>query len=89
MMEEITEAQETPIDERIAIPEIYYGHLQEAINDLYNKVVQENTDLVQSHQDKITPTAVFRISYEAQVKRIGEAGMLLQWFRAGFKIAED
>lgn len=76
-------------DERVAIPENYYALLQEAVNDLYKKVCDEGQELVESHKDHKTPTAVFRPAYEIQTKRIGQAGMLIRWFQAGFKIAEN
>lgn len=74
-------------DERIALPDSYYKLLNEAVNDLYKKVTDENEALVNWHKNG-GPVAVFRPSYELQTARTGEAGMLLQWFRANFKIAE-
>lgn len=85
-MSEIAAQEIEESDERVSLPESFFLHLEEAINDHYGKVVEENTQLVTSHKDGITPTAVYRLAYEAQVKRIGEAGMLMQWFREGFRI---
>ena len=80
------ETSDEMVDERIAIPESYYALLQEGIQDLYRKVCDEGQELVESHREHKTPTAVFRPAYEIQTKRIGQAGMLIRWFDSGFKI---
>ena len=79
--------EELPVDERISLPEPFYRLLQEAVNDLYYKVGTENEKLVEWHKVG-GPMAVYRLAHEAQTKRIGDAGMLMQWFRNGFRIAD-
>ena len=77
-----------PIDDRISLPPKFYRLLNEAINDLYYKVGTENEKLVEWHKDG-GPMAVYRPAHEAQTVRIGEAGMLMLWFRQGFRMDEN
>lgn len=74
------------IDERIELPEKFFKLLEEAVNGLYKKVCDENEQLVTYHKENRIPTAVFRPAYELQTIRTGDAGMLMQWFRKGFRI---
>lgn len=75
-------------DDRVAIPELYYGLIQEGLRDLYAKCVQEGGELVDAHKAGTVPTALYRVAHEAHEERSGRVLLVNQWFSKCFRIAE-